>query len=118
MSSRVYVMTHGRTVRDATLSAYRGRHRFTTGSLAVPRLPCLTVPLLCSGRRLQAERAHQVQRRGAQFQAVQRRPQVDDVALGGAAGVKAREGVGVQVDTQGAAAAVAAVDRAGAAALR
>jgi hypothetical protein len=49
---------------------------------------------------------------------VQRRPQVDDVALGAAAGVEALEDVGVQVDAQGAAATVAAVDGTGTAALR
>jgi hypothetical protein len=45
--------------------------------------PCLTVPLLCSvpRGRFQVERLHQVQRRLAQPQVVQRRPQVDDVTL-------------------------------------
>src|SRR5262245_1685742 len=49
---------------------------------------------------------------------MQRGPQVDDVALLATAGVEAVEGVAVQVDAEGAAASIAAVDRAGTALLR
>ena len=54
----------------------------------------------------------------AQVQVVQRRPQVDHVALLAAPRVEALEDVVVEVHAEGAAAAVAAMDRTGAAPLR
>src|SRR5262249_20871013 len=79
----------------------------------------LTVPLLCSPgcRRLEVEGLHQVERGLAQVQVVQGGPQVDDVALLLAARIEAVEDVLVEVDAEGAAAAVAAVGRARAAPL-
>src|SRR6516165_664893 len=78
----------------------------------------LTVPLLCSGRRLQAEGANQIQGGVAQAHPVQRRPQVDHVPLALTLGVKALVLVQVQVHAEGAAAAIAAMNRAGTAPLR
>ena len=56
------------------------------------------------------EGLHQVDGRLTQRQVVQRRPQIDDVALGPALLGEAVEDVGVEVDAEGAAAAVAAVE--------
>src|ERR1022692_3127740 len=82
--------------------------------------PFLTVPLLRSARRgrLQLEGLHQVDGRLAQRQVVQRRPEIDDVALRPVLLGEAVEDVGVELDAEGAASAVAAVDRTGAAPLR
>src|SRR5689334_18646694 len=77
----------------------------------------LTVPLLC-WRWLQVERAHQVERGGAQAQAVQRGPQVDHVPLLLTTRVKAVEDVLPQGHAEGAVAAVGAMNRTGAAFLR
>ena len=70
------------------------------------------------GRRFQVERLHQVQRRLAQAQVMQLGPQVDDIAVLAARLVEAVEDVVIQVDAEGAAAGIAAVERAGTAALR
>src|SRR5262245_7073780 len=80
----------------------------------------LTVPLLCwpRRRRLQVEGADQVQRRSAQVQVVQGRPQVDHVTLLTAPRLEATEHVVRKVDAEGPAAAIAPVDRAGAPPLR
>ena len=64
------------------------------------------------------ERLHQVERGFAEAQVVDRGPQVDHVALLPAAGVEAVEHVLVEVHAERRAAAVAAMDRAGAAPLR
>src|SRR5260370_51395 len=83
--------------------------------------PCpLTVPLLCSARgsRFKVERANQIDSGPAQVLVVQRRPQVDHVAVLAASPVEARPDVLLEVHAERAAAAVALVDRTGAAPLR
>src|SRR5947209_6486633 len=80
----------------------------------------LTVPLLCSAGRsgFEAEGLHQIEGGRAQAQVVQLRPQIDDVPLLAAPRVEAVEHVVVQVDAEGATAAVTTMNRAGTAALR
>src|SRR5262245_51784228 len=88
----------------------------TTGLNRAP----LTVPLLCSlsGRCFQPKGANQVYGCCAQVEAVQRRPQVDHVALLATPRVEAGEHVVLEVDAEGATATITAVNRAGTAALR
>src|SRR5437773_10795182 len=76
----------------------------------------LTVPLLCC-RWPQIERSHQIQRCVAHAHLVQRRPQVDHVPLALATGIEALVLVEIEVDAEGAATAIAAMDRTGAARL-
>src|SRR6516165_11793655 len=76
--------------------------------------PCLTVPLLCWRGGLELEGCDQIHGGLTQAQAVQRGPQVDDVALVAARLVEALEDVVAEVDAEGASAGVAAVDRTGA----
>src|SRR5262245_6713984 len=73
----------------------------------LPTVPCQ--PSLFSVRRGGA---------GAQVEVVQSRPQVDHVPLLAARGVEAAERVALKVDAEGATAAIATADRAGAALLR
>src|SRR5258708_28420503 len=83
--------------------------------------PCpLTVPLLCSARgsRFKVEGENQIDGGAAQVQVVQGRPQVHHVALLAAPLVEALEDVVLEVHAERAAAAVALVDRTGAAPLR
>jgi hypothetical protein len=80
--------------------------------------PCLTVPLLCSWGGFEVEGLHQVNGSLAQGHLVQGGPQVDDVAFLGAGRALALEDVVGQLDAEGSAAAVGAVDRTGAAPLR
>ena len=77
----------------------------------------LTLPLLCCGRGFEVERADQVEGGIAQGHHLDTGPEVNDVALLAAGGVEAVEDVVAEVDAEGAAAAVAAMNRAGAAAL-
>ena len=76
-----------------------------------------TVPLLGSLPRFEIERADQVERGGAERHATDTGPQVDHIAFLAAAGVKAVKDVLFQVHAEGAATTIAAVDRAGPAAL-
>src|SRR5262245_57889916 len=110
MSSPVYMMTNGfcfeLTIAARTASAGRSADIHGRMKSTVP----LTVPLLCSGGGFEGEGLHEVECGVAQRQAAHGGPQVDDVALGGAAGVEALEDVIAEVDAEGAAAAVAAMD--------
>src|SRR5262245_9684594 len=119
MSSLVFVMTRGRTV-PALRRTRRTAPACDAGLVAGVREPFLTVPLLCcrARDRFEVERLHQVERRVAQGQLMDTRPQVDDVALVAAPRGEALEDVVGQMHAEGAAARVAAVDRTGAAALR
>jgi hypothetical protein len=77
-----------------------------------------TVPLLFSGCGFEGEDADQVEGGVTQGQAADASPEVAHVSLLAAGGVEAVEDVLFQVNAESAAAAVAAVDRARAAALR
>src|SRR5262249_61573951 len=79
-----------------------------------------TAPLLCSaaGNWFEPERPHQVERRRTQRQPVDRGPEVDDVPLLAALFVEALEDVGLEVDAEGPAPGVAAMQRTGTASLR
>jgi hypothetical protein len=76
------------------------------------------VPLLCSGCGFKVERADQVEGGFAERHAFDAGPQVDHVSLLAAARIEAMEDVLVQVHTERATAAITAVDRTRAAALR
>src|SRR5713226_2711649 len=65
----------------------------TGGGVALLLDRSLTVPLLCWGCGLEVEGGHEVEGGLAQFQAFDRGPQVDDVALNGAVGMEALEDV-------------------------
>ena len=73
------------------------------------------MPLLCCRRRLQVEGLHQIESGGAHVQAIQSGPQVDHVSLFLTSRFEAMEDVLCQVDAEGAASAIGAVDRTGAA---
>src|SRR5262249_34652548 len=120
MSSPVAVMTvrcerlasmGRRAPDDSTVSG-------VCGTLTVNRP--LTVPLLCSlcGCGFEVEGTDQVECGGAERHTTNTCPQINHVTFLGTSGVEAVEDVLFQVHAEGTAAAVAAVDRAGAAALR
>ena len=67
----------------------------------------LTVPLLCYGCAFEVKKGDEFQGGITQFQAFERGPQVNDVALDGAVGIEALEDVLFQVDTEGASLALA-----------
>jgi DNA-binding XRE family transcriptional regulator len=69
-------------------------------------------------RRFERERRHQIESRVPQRYAVQLRPQVDHVSLGGALRIEALEHMPLKVDAEGPAARVASVQRTGVATLR
>src|SRR5262249_21347062 len=80
----------------------------------------LTVPLLCWRHRgrFESEGSHQVERRSAQVQVVQRCPQVDHVSLLAALRVEATEHVVLEVHTEGPPTSIRSVDRTGTAPLQ
>src|SRR5215471_12539631 len=78
----------------------------------------LTVPLLWSWSGFEVEGLHEIKSGMTKGHTANTGPQIDDVAFLAAVGVEAVENVLFQVDAEGSATAVAAVDRAGTAALR
>ena len=67
----------------------------------------LTFPLLCHGCAFEVKKCHEFESGITRFQAFDRGPQVDDVALDGALGIEALKDVVFQVDTEGASLALA-----------
>ena len=120
MSIPVSVMTGVENGWSSVAGAHGGRPRPVGRLRLIRRQPFLTVPLLCSvaWSGFQSKRMHQVERRLAQGQSLDARPQVDDVALLTALLVEALEDVVVQVHAERPAAGVAAMKGTGAAALR
>src|SRR5215471_11075592 len=120
MSRSVFRMT----ARCERLEAWRGRRenvpckRWSVRIAYVER--ALTVPLPCSwcGCGFEVEGTDEVEGGFAERHALDTGPQINHVTFFGASSIEAVEDVLVQVDAEGSAAAIAAVDRAGAAALR
>src|SRR6516225_6342320 len=93
--------------------AHGGRARryevILSDSLLIPHRSS-TVPLLCCRRWFEVKRARQVEGGGAEVEAVQGGPQVDHVPLLLAAHLETLEDVLRQMDAEGSAAAIGAVD--------
>src|SRR6516164_8127748 len=100
MSSPVSVMTAGKNSSALVFGAHSERPGSESVFFSFSALKrSLTVPLLCSVRqtRLQPKGPHQVHGRLAQRQAVQRRPQVEDIVLVAVLLVEALKDLRIQI---------------------